>query len=572
MLVAFVALFGVVSASAAGVVPDPVSDVWSALLRIAGGVPQRTPPHSALALSGSSSPVPPVAFAGPVPPARCGPGSSPQDGLDGEVPLADRLDGRSSRGYWCNLKLVGQYQGQGASWVSQSYRTCEYMPTRWPSPDRSPGVQVLNVTDPAHPTLAGTLTTTAMIAPWESLKVNARRGLLAAVSGGAGVSDASFDIYDIKTNCLKPRLLGSITAGQLLTDLPTGLKNLPTDLNAAVLFGHEGNWSPDGNTYWASGLLAGWLSAIDVRDPTHPRIIWTGSTGLLDHGFSLSDDGDTLYMAEVGNIAETLTGVPSGTFKSVEPNGLAVFNVADIQDRAPDPTIHQVGHVYWTDGGVGQMSIPITYQGNPYLVFVDEFDEGGVRIISLANPADPYIVSKLKLQIQMPANIAIARRDTKGTGLFTYDSHYCAVNRENNPTALACGYFDSGIRVFDISNPASPREIAYYNPPAQLGKNAMLTGSEHAGGVAVVAVNDVENGGDIGKPALQPAIGPPVLNVDWCSSPPEFVGTQIWVTCQDNGFMVLRFTNGAYPITAARPDHPSLTRRAGFELMTERVG
>ena len=38
------------------------------------------------------------------------------------------------------------------------------------------------------------------------------------------------------------------------------------------------------------------------------------------------------------------------------------------------------------------------------------------------------------------------------------------------------------------------------------------------------------------------------LSADWCSSPPRFVGNQLWVTCMDNGFMALQFTNGVYPI------------------------
>ncbi len=64
-----------------------------------------------------------------------------------------------------------------------------------------------------------------------------------------------------------------------------------------------------------------------------------------------------------------------------------------------------------------------------------------------------------------------------------------------------------------------------------MGKRALLTGSEHA------------QGGVGGGPT-----GSTNLTADSCSSPPRFVGSTLWVTCQDNGFMVLRFTNGVYPL------------------------
>lgn len=41
---------------------------------------------------------------------------------------------------------------------------------------------------------------------------------------------------------------------------------------------------------------------------------------------------------------------------------------------------------------------------------------------------------------------------------------------------------------------------------------------------------------------------PNSLSADWCSSPPAFVRGQLWVTCQDNGFLALKFTNGAHPL------------------------
>ena len=52
------------------------------------------------------------------------------------------------------------------------------------------------------------------------------------------------------------------------------------------------------------------------------------------------------------------------------------------------------------------------------------------------------------------------------------------------------------------------------------------------------------------------------LSTDWCSSPPRFVGDQLWVTCQDNGFMALRFTNAAAPKPVLTGSRRCLSRRA----------
>jgi hypothetical protein len=41
--------------------------------------------------------------------------------------------------------------------------------------------------------------------------------------------------------------------------------------------------------------------------------------------------------------------------------------------------------------------------------------------------------------------------------------HYCRPDRLHEPTIVACANFGSGLRVFDIRDPARPAEIAYYN-------------------------------------------------------------------------------------------------------------
>ena len=72
-------------------------------------------------------PLPDGTFPGTIAPASCGQGSLPETGLQGQVPLADRVSGRSQQGYRCNLELVGQYQGTGQATVGASYGTCQYL-------------------------------------------------------------------------------------------------------------------------------------------------------------------------------------------------------------------------------------------------------------------------------------------------------------------------------------------------------------------------------------------------------------------------------------------------------------
>jgi hypothetical protein len=126
-----------------------------------------------------------------IPRADCGPGSHPETGMQGQVSLADRKSGRNKQGYSCNLRVLGQYQGEGTSVVSPSYARCAYLSTAFGGLDlatkKSAGVQVLDVSDPREPRRSTTLTSPAMATnTWESLKVNERRGLLAGVSVGSG--------------------------------------------------------------------------------------------------------------------------------------------------------------------------------------------------------------------------------------------------------------------------------------------------------------------------------------------------------------------------------------------------
>lgn len=475
------------------------------------------------AASGSSEP--PSA----VPRADCGPGSRPETAMQGEVPIVDRRDGRNTQGYSCNLALEGVYQGEGASWVSPSYGDCAYMSTAFGAAGvrRSPGVQVLDVSDPARPRLATTLTSSAMVSgTWESLKVNNQRGLLAAVSGGTVVGGLFFDVYDIATDCARPRLLNRSPLLGGDSDGRAGID--PASLTVpANIAGHEGGWSPDGKTYWASSFAGGSLTAIDVADPENPRIAFSGLPGFpFNHGFSISDDGNRLYAA------------------SAFPAGLVVLDIGPVQRRDAVPVIREISRTVWSESGIAQASLPVTFHRTPHLIAFDEAASEGIRILDISHDRAPVVVRHLQLEIQRPENVDLRRAETTGNGPLGYEAHYCEVDRPADPRALACGYPNSGIRVFDIRDPRAPREIAYFNPPAQPGMNPKLPGSEHANGVIGSSLPPVSDGGHGNFGTLVGEDLRSDMSADYCSSPPRFVGEQLWVTCQDNGFLVLRFTNG----------------------------
>jgi hypothetical protein len=460
--------------------------------------------------------------------ARCSPRSMPESGLQGQVPAADRDSGRSQNGYSCNMELVGQYQGEGASWVNPFYKNCAFMATSFGGilGKKSQGVQVVDMSDPKNPKLSTNLTSPAMFAgTWESLKVNEARGLLGGVAVGPVIAGAFFDVYDLNGDCANPTLANSFS----------GNLTLP-----ANVLGHEGNWAPDGLTYWATGLAGGSLTAIDVTDTKSPKIVFTGTSVITNHGFEISEDGNRMYLS------------------TAFPAGLIILDISEVQSRKPLPSIRQLGSVFWNTAGASQHTIPVTFNQKKHLIAVDEFASESIKFIDISDELNPKIVSRLQLEIQLPQHATTRLEDTTGNGLFGYEAHYCTVDNKDEPTAMACGFLQSGVRVFDIRDPEQVKEIAYFNPPAQVGKQALLKGSEHTsllvnniGGVPGSEAGNLT--GDSLAPILARSLSNPTiganLTADYCSSPPKFVGRdELWVTCQDNGVLALKFTNGAYPL------------------------
>ena len=356
-------------------------------------------------------------------------------------------------------------------------------------PRANPGVRVIDISDPTKPVNTAYLQTTSMLDPWESLKINERRQVLGAGNGANGGGPAEMDIYDVSGDCAHP---------QLLAAQPLGIDDSDGGLVFPGLQGHEGSWAPDGLTYYTRGRQ---YYAVDTTDLTKPKVIsiWTNPPGTGGyHGMSISDDGTRGYFPSTGS-----TPVQSLTDPTVAgTNGLIVYDLTAIQNRTatdnplgPQPKV--ISTLLWKDGGTSQHTISVFINKKHYIIFVDEAGTSGntvatrqavcdlgfipfpiARIVDMSDETHPKVISKLMLEVHDPANCAKVLPDIQGETSFTYGSHYCSVDNYHNATTLACGYFFSGIRVFDIRDPIRPREIAYYNPA---GVTTISPGSNRAG-------------------------------------------------------------------------------------------
>jgi hypothetical protein len=397
------------------------------------------------ALTPSSSAVP-LVNPGPLARAHCGAGSHPETAEQGRVPLKDEKSGRAAKGYSCNAVLVGSYAGVPSNFKTLRYvdshgRQCAYFDS---SLTDGRGVTVLDMTNPARPVRTATLDTPAMRFPHESLLVNAKRGLLVATAGTAATAPGLTSVYELSKDCRNPHLA---------SNLPVGV------------FGHESGFAPDGKTYYTAAAIPGTVIAIDLTDPAKPAVV-----GVLVHtdlhGVRISPDGNLLY------------GAVTGSETPGAPSGMKIYDVSQVQRRVAVPKMTLLSYLTWDNRGVSQVAEPVTIKGHRYVVEVDEFSKfpktftydadnpvGAARIIDVQDPRKPFVVSNLRLEVNMAKNRhGDQQNDTNGSSDGSgYAAHYCAVPRAVDPGIVACSFLKSGIRVFDIHDPFHPKEIAYFN-------------------------------------------------------------------------------------------------------------
>jgi hypothetical protein len=362
----------------------------------------------------------------PAPRASCGAGEQP-----------DQMIAGLNADLRCNLQLLGQVEAPhflSLAW----HKDCAYV-------NGADGTTVIHVDAAGKPTVTTTLTEVGMRANWESMKANPVSGLLA----GYEANGPMLTVYDVAADCKAP-VLQSNTSLELVPLLGS--------------IGHAGSFSPDGTIYYASSMYTSDVFAVDLMNPKQPQIITT-TFDRGAHDLFVGKNGTRGYFAN-----------PDVT-QSLNIGSFAVMDLTQVQARMPNAKGTLIHEIKWEDGVTSQYPILVTYRGKDHLIINDELGSGAcgdpmkpqwgyTRIFDLSDEKNPKLMSLIKTEAQDPKNCEAAGENIGGTGGFGLGTHYCNVDRLDDPRLLSCGDFDAGVRVYDIRNPWRPKEVAYFDTPS----------------------------------------------------------------------------------------------------------
>ena len=238
---------------------------------------------------------------------------------------------------------------------------------------RDDGVQIINITDPASPIAVANITDSTAVNPTDytelfsaysitTTEINSKHYALVASSDDDGVQ-----IIDI-TDPASPTAVANVTDG---TDYP--------ELHGAIS-------------------------------------ITTTEINSKHYALVASNDDDGVQIIDITNPASPI----------------AVANITD--STAANPTDYPELE--------GAASITTTKIGSKHYALVASFDDNGVQIIDITNPASPIAVANVTDGTDYP--------DLEGASLITTtkigSKHY----------ALVASYNDDGVQIIDITDPAHP--------------------------------------------------------------------------------------------------------------------
>ena len=397
-----------------------------------------------------------------------------ETGLQGEVPRADQMSGRSKQGYIKNMKVIGHTDvnnrgGNGhLGWIDE----CAYFRGgKVGTPEA--GLAVVDVKDPTKPTVVNIF---APPAGYSDFAVWADQTSRLLVTNHLSAANSLLRVYTVPADCTKPVLAGTYNFGndngQVITIHEHKVWHDKIFVGVLLKFATP-TFDPNTGEAILTGPAPGpSLTVVDASDPTKPTLLTTwdmsDEPGQLKsgiHNLSISADGTRAYVA-----GYQLT--PDGHGMS----GLVILDTSEVANWKPGnprPTIRRVSpFLAWHFPGASHTAELATIAGRKYVLAENEggagCPSGFAQIIDVNNVLGLFPLSSFRLEISDPRNCTQVLADIQGwAGLLALNStHYLGVDNPDDAKLAAFTWYGSGLRIVDISNPETPKEVAYFNAPA----------------------------------------------------------------------------------------------------------
>lgn len=221
---------------------------------------------------------------------------------------------------------------------------------------------------------------------------------------------------------------------------------------------------------------------VDLADPRNPveagRWWWPGQWVAGDEAPTWAEG--KRYAAHHGLVDGDLAFVGYGD------GGLVILDITD-----PSSPAH-VGDLQWSPGGDTHTCMPLP--GRDLLVVTDETVTNGeegeehlVRLVDVSDPALPRVVG-----VCPPP---VGDYGTRGLRFGPHNTHENRPGSYRSANLVVVTYFNAGLRVYDVSDPAAPTEVAHWVPPTPPGQEAAQINDLFVTEDLDIYVTDRVNGG-----------------------------------------------------------------------------
>jgi hypothetical protein len=406
--------------------------------------------------------------------------------LQGQVPLADQLSGRALKGYKNGIELVGhnnilnRLQNGNLGWVDD----CAYVSAYFGSAfaDNS-GLAVLDASNPRKPMVTqiwpGTpgARESQVEGNQESRMVVVMPFPRATLFGDPAAPESLLQIYDTPpSNCQRLVKRGTYHFGLATSHDGVGQKVITHEhrIWKSIIYATTNNPEDPGPS----------LFVVDASTRDNPTLIATWDLadeqgGLMSglHDIDISPDGTRVY----GNVH-----VEGGHANSM--GGLVILDTSEVANwkpGMPNPTIRRVGDfLLWTPPltGISHTAQYFENNGHKYVAVANEgggCPAGHAQIVDVTYELHPIVVSSMRLEANKPENCALTLPDHDGLVLgdrggvdgllmqYRYGAHYAGIDSVENGKLLAITWYSSGLHLFDVSDPYSPKHVGEFHPPAR---------------------------------------------------------------------------------------------------------